>query len=384
MKNANIVANLRTILAELYPDVLSMQRLMADADLNSSRITLNSSALNNWHAIWSEAENINKVDAVLNIVLGEYRENPKFREAYKAYYLAKESVDSSPEPNIQIALSYWWIIKATHWSRAVFCLLLLIAMATLMSAAIHATIPTQLASRISTPTIGNSTKIAPFTSPYRILIDDQHSNDQTFDKFNAIHIENFIFEKSDTSEFTGETLSQYDGVIIVYDGFPQSKLFSENNIKAIQDYMNQGGRLFLVGIGWVWTQYSQQSIQDYPLNRIAGQYGILFNKDSVCKENKKELVEIGSELMDVQHPITKNLRIIASGSGAIVGSLQVISPAHAIISCKKPTPILAVNQIGKAKIAVLVHEDFIWKNLDSQQYDNYELLRNILAWLVAT
>lgn len=85
MPNSNSLANLRNILAELYDDVSSIRRIAGDAGLNLTRIALNSSAINNWHAILVEAKHTNKVDALLRVVFDEYLENTKLRQAFDAY-----------------------------------------------------------------------------------------------------------------------------------------------------------------------------------------------------------------------------------------------------------------------------------------------------------
>lgn len=80
-----ILAKLRTILAKLYPDEASMRRISHDAGLDLTRVTLNSSAINNWHSILSEAEKLDRVDALLAVVEHEYGSNQAFLDAYTAY-----------------------------------------------------------------------------------------------------------------------------------------------------------------------------------------------------------------------------------------------------------------------------------------------------------
>lgn len=85
---AEILSELRNVLANLYSDEPSMRRIIADSALDSSRILLNSTAINNWHAILTEAEKIGQVNALLGVVEREYGSNWKFREAYYTYRLS--------------------------------------------------------------------------------------------------------------------------------------------------------------------------------------------------------------------------------------------------------------------------------------------------------
>ena len=80
-----ILTKLRNVLAKLYPDEVSMRRISHDAGLDLTRISFNSSAINNWHSILIEAENVGRVDALLTVVLQEYGRNQTLLDAYQAY-----------------------------------------------------------------------------------------------------------------------------------------------------------------------------------------------------------------------------------------------------------------------------------------------------------
>lgn len=71
---ARLIA-LRDTLADLYPDEPSARRLAAQAGLNLSRISFSSLAINNWHAILTEAHHAGQLPALLNIVTHEYPKN---------------------------------------------------------------------------------------------------------------------------------------------------------------------------------------------------------------------------------------------------------------------------------------------------------------------
>jgi hypothetical protein len=82
---SEILAELRNVLVKLYPDEASMRRISHDAGLDLARVMLNFSAINNWHSILREAENVGRVDALLTVILQEYGRNQTLLDAYQAY-----------------------------------------------------------------------------------------------------------------------------------------------------------------------------------------------------------------------------------------------------------------------------------------------------------
>jgi len=87
-------ADLRNILANLYPDEISIRRLMADAGVDLSRIVLNAAAANNWHGVLTEAERNERVDVLLTVVEREYGNNQEFLAACTAYRQAERQAGS--------------------------------------------------------------------------------------------------------------------------------------------------------------------------------------------------------------------------------------------------------------------------------------------------
>jgi len=69
------LANLRDALAGLYPTVQDSRRVVSDAGLNPAYIAFDAKAINNWFNILREAQNRNKVQAVIKVACGDYPEN---------------------------------------------------------------------------------------------------------------------------------------------------------------------------------------------------------------------------------------------------------------------------------------------------------------------
>lgn len=85
MSNPTLLRTLRNLLASLYPDETSARRLVADAGLDESRITLSGQSINTWHAILSEAVKTDRLQPLLDCVQAEYGANAAFQTAYNSY-----------------------------------------------------------------------------------------------------------------------------------------------------------------------------------------------------------------------------------------------------------------------------------------------------------
>lgn len=89
----NIFTNLRSILAILYPDESSIHRIIDDSGMDSLRITLDATGINNWHSVLSEAEKSGQINILLHVVEREYGSNERLQSAIDAYRRAAEITD---------------------------------------------------------------------------------------------------------------------------------------------------------------------------------------------------------------------------------------------------------------------------------------------------
>ncbi|MEM7126047.1 MAG: transporter substrate-binding domain-containing protein [Chloroflexota bacterium] len=81
----NNTAKLRRVLAKLYKDQSSIERIAHDAGIDLSRINLNSKPIVNWHSVLTEAELTNRVYELIEVVEQEYGENSDFQNALALY-----------------------------------------------------------------------------------------------------------------------------------------------------------------------------------------------------------------------------------------------------------------------------------------------------------
>lgn len=78
--------DLRNILAVLYGEESSIRRIVSDSGINPATIAFNSgSAINIWHFVLSEAQKVEKIEALLIKVENEYGANYEFQKAYNKF-----------------------------------------------------------------------------------------------------------------------------------------------------------------------------------------------------------------------------------------------------------------------------------------------------------
>lgn len=83
--NPTIFAKLRNVLARLFPDESSIRCVVEDAGLDQQKIDFGSSAINVWHFVLTEAEKVDRIEALLQVVESEYGNNREFQAACQAY-----------------------------------------------------------------------------------------------------------------------------------------------------------------------------------------------------------------------------------------------------------------------------------------------------------
>lgn len=91
---ATTTARLAEVLATLYPDRASAERVAGAAGMNRTRIADDPRPLNHWTHILAEAQVQGRYDALMAVVTGEYPNCPPLREA--AADLAQAASDEPP------------------------------------------------------------------------------------------------------------------------------------------------------------------------------------------------------------------------------------------------------------------------------------------------
>lgn len=245
---------------------------------------------------------------------------------------------------------------------------------------------------LARPQVQDQQLTAPRTG-YRVLVDEYHCR-ELFTAQHKQQLKDCGFELEVAREaYTRELLSEMDILIIwftrYFEGiYPQ---FSAAEIEMIKDYVDSGGGLFLLGLGWAWTEYENQPpIDEYPLNLISSDYGIRFTEAKISEiggVHFKESPITFSRPFMTEHPITEGVTQIGSPD-SVPGSLVVTPPAVPIIWGSNATKdstgarnpvVLAAANVGAGRIVCLQHGGYVVHS----GYDNFALLKNILTWLAS-
>jgi hypothetical protein len=257
--------------------------------------------------------------------------------------------------------------------------------------------PTLIAATTAQPAI------PPTPATRRILVDRYHGGAwPILDGADgaALQAKGFSFETA-SSELTADNLSNYDVLIIWFASYnDETAQFAESEIAAIREFADEGGGVFLVGLGWVWVEYGKESIESYPLNKITDGSGIFFTEYFINTSdgisNKEAPLTFRQPYIAEDHPVTMGITQISGGKAA-PGALLVKQPAFPLVwgnentfdSNETPKPIImAASVLGEGRIVALQHIDYVmpfvstYENADYPNiYDNVQLLENVLGWL---
>ncbi len=259
--------------------------------------------------------------------------------------------------------------------------------------------------KITSTSSPQSESVAPTTAPiqsstqtnsnqYRILLDTYHGSTLPIE-----NISNKFIVKEATTSITSDVLSDYKVLVINFAKYGNKPQYTTQEILDIRDFIQKGGNVLLVGLGWVWVG-ENSSIADYPLNSIAKDSGIFFTDryiDNVGGVNQKINPIIFHQPFIINNSITQGVSQIGAAQ-SVPGSLDVESPAVALISGDNDTQdsggyknpvILASSTLGNGKIICLQHSNYLIPYVDKyndnkyspSDFDNSKLLENIITWL---
>jgi hypothetical protein len=218
----------------------------------------------------------------------------------------------------------------------------------------------------------------------RILIDESHSdgNSELWTPGNATKFGSFLMDYGhhvDTNfdaDFDSGILDTYD-ILVIF--FPQIALTSAE-VQAVEDFVDNGGHLLLVGID------NRPGVGDYTsqeLNAVSENYGITFNEDALLGR------AVGTDDELSTHHLTQDVDSISTKAGNFLQgcSLTVSSPATSIVTVKD-LDFVAVAEVGASKIvAVGGAAPFLalWDNGDASWQispdDHLQFVLNIVDWM---
>jgi len=237
------------------------------------------------------------------------------------------------------------------------------------------------------------------SAPTNLLIDEGHSewlvssNAQIL--IQALEDNGHIVDNF-SGTLTQSLLSTYSVLVIgtAWGSFAQSE------IQAIDDFVKDGGGLWLTGLGWSWVDYHPGStIEDYPMNKIAQRFGTFFNPDIIF-DPTDYTTGPASAIFHTPfiggHPVTQGVMSIGA-AGAFHGSISIQTGIILTMGDddsyggyhESPypnpgshPPNCAAIQYGLGKVIVISQEGFFTDG-HINEFDNKMLGVNIVDWLAA-
>lgn len=238
----------------------------------------------------------------------------------------------------------------------------------------------------------------PYLKKSTILFDLAHNEmlnpeDEEYSEFlHLLERSSVRIRKNDNSIISDKILDSIDILIL---GNPVGDYFSRAEIKAIVDYVREGGSCFIL------TEYGSDLLQKTNLNDIIGKYFGIFSEKDIIKESN-QLNENCTSLLSIQqfqgHKITDQLReVLIGGSCSLVVNKFVTSLLLASNSSwseifnentlkpmkEEPLPlytIAACTEYGKGKVVVIGDIDIVTNDFINR-LDNRKFVLNLLEWL---
>ncbi len=216
----------------------------------------------------------------------------------------------------------------------------------------------------------------------RILIDESHCATDTdlWTPANASRFGSFLMGYGHTV-ITNFDASLDSGILDTFDifmlFFPQVELTAAE-VTAIEDFVDNGGHLLLVGVD------NRPTVSNYtsqPLNAISETYGITFNEDA----RLGRAVRSDGDIID--HQITYSVDSVVGRAGNFLQSctLTLASPAVSLCTINNLN-FAAYAEVGDAKIVASGGAaPFLELGEDSwliSADDHYQLCLNIVDWML--
>ncbi len=176
---------------------------------------------------------------------------------------------------------------------------------------------------------------------------------------------------------TPSLLANYD--LVVFASIYRSREISQSEAGALINYVNKGGKLFLVT---EWGGYSTKWKNSF--NKVGSAFGITSDYNQVSDPTDYFRYKFWPVIKNMQnHPITKGVNEFVLASAT---SLTASPPATALaFTDQDATPagraVLAATESGSGKVVAASGDSNFLNNKFLAMYDNRTLARNIFIWL---
>lgn len=226
---------------------------------------------------------------------------------------------------------------------------------------------------------------------HTILYDGYHSlhGETAYSTFNSKLPDRFTVEYT-YEPLTREKIFNFD-ILLISDSI---RAFSEEEISNIEQFVEEGGGLLLMGQGWYWVAYHHKPIKEYPLNHIAQEFGVTVNDDNIIDPTNQTSEGLTIFTKFAAHPTTEGLKKVHSGAPSslsitgdavpiVMGDEDSYSTSPTLYGTGDYPPVAAALEYGTGK-AVIIGTGILTDYTDHDTYDNIQFGINIFDWFSAS
>ena len=229
---------------------------------------------------------------------------------------------------------------------------------------------------------------------FKVLFDEYHT------RVKVSIYEEFLSELQDKGYDTEPLKERIDSSLLSKENFDvyvvvtPIKMYTDEELEAIEHFVEEGGGLIILGDGGYWMQKDRIT---GPINAISTIFGIEFNEDEV--QDFENIVEGGNHLDVIistfkNHPVTRDVE----GIGYLYGCSLTLGPSVTGLAFGDTSTtadkkkgrdviVLAATEYGKGKVLAMGDYDFlittIYNTLPSPLYfmDDRVLGFNMFEWV---
>jgi unsaturated rhamnogalacturonyl hydrolase len=152
------------------------------------------------------------------------------------------------------------------------------------------------------------------------------------------------------------------------------KFIEEAHAKVIADWVKRGGVLVLMG-----NDAGNAEFEHF--NRLAGQFGIEFNRDSRNRVQGNDFA-MGRITVEGGNPVFKTARTLYLKE---ISTLRLSTPARPLIQDKRDV-IMAVAKFGKGTVFAVgdpwLYNEYVDGRKLPPEFDNFKAARDLATWLI--
>ena len=84
----------------------------------------------------------------------------------------------------------------------------------------------------------------------------------------------------------------------------RSQAFTAGELSAVEDFVRGGGGVLAVGLAWSWLQGTGHTLDNFPMNAIAGMFGLRYVDGAITDPT--------NNMLDPSHPVFHQFYVVTA------------------------------------------------------------------------